>query len=92
MLALHPFNSSRLSTSAHHHSMAISPGGSPKKGNQEINKEKTIFFQIFIGDAFPNKKLSGRNFGVLGPENSDSSSKTTYMDLFPGSNSSIQEN
>ena len=30
------------------------------------------------------------NFYVLGPENSDSSSRTTYIVLFPGSNSQIQ--
>ena len=39
---------------------------------------------------FSEKTWSGRKFGVLGPDNSDSSSKTTYIVLFPGSNSAIQ--
>ena len=47
---------------------------------------KLIFFSYFCsGGRFSLKKTwSGLNFGVLGPENSDSSSKTTYMVLFPG--------
>ena len=45
---------------------------------------KLIILLIFSGGRFSLKALSRRNFGVLGPENSDSSSKTTYVVLFPG--------
>ena len=48
---------------------------------KKTNKEKQ---QIILGYVFPKKTWSRLNFGVLGPENSDSSSKTTYMVLFPG--------
>ena len=65
-------------------------GGPPKKGNKEINKENKIIFSNFCRGRFSSKTWSGLNFGLLGPENSDSSSKTTYMVLFPGSNSPIQ--
>ena len=44
------------------------------------NKEKKqmkIFFSNFYRVRFSSKTWSGRKFGVLGPENSDSSSKTT---------------
>ena len=50
-------------------------------------KHKTI---NFLGVRFSSKTWSRLNFGVLGPENSDSSSKTTYIVLFPGFNSNIQ--
>ena len=49
-----------------------------------------MFSSFFLGYAFPKKTWSGLHFDVLGPENSDSSSKTTYIVLFPGLNSSIQ--
>ena len=39
---------------------------------------------------FFKKKWSRLNFYVLGPKISDSSSKTTYIVLFPGLNSNIQ--
>ena len=46
---------------------------------------------MFIGYVFLIL-ASGRWIWLLGPENSDSSSKTTYIVLFPGLNSSIQVN
>ena len=39
---------------------------------------------------FLTKTWSRLNFYVLGPENSDSSSKTTHIVVFPGLNSPIQ--
>ena len=46
--------------------------------------KKLIKKYIFIGGVFPKKTWSRLNFGVLGPEKCDSSSKTAYMVLFPG--------
>ena len=59
---------------------------------QKTNKDKTHIKkkQFFIGYAFSKTTWSGLNFGLLGPENLDSSSKTTYIVLFPGLNSYIQ--
>ena len=56
--------------------------------DQKTNEEKKHIKQIVIGYVFL-KTWSGRNFGLLGPENSDSSSKTTYIVLFPVLNSQI---
>ena len=51
----------------------------------------SIFYLFFLGYVFfLYKTWSGLNFGILGPNNSDSSSKTTQIVLFPGLNSSIQ--
>ena len=61
------------------------PGGSPQKGS---NKEILCLF--FSGYVFPQKLGLDSTFGVLGPENEDSSSTTTYIVLFPGLNSSKQ--
>ena len=44
----------------------------------------------FVGVRFSKKTWSRLHLGVLGPENSDSSSKTTYIVFFPGLNSPIQ--
>ena len=56
---------------------------------KQIRRQNRLTNNISWG-TFSSTTWSGRNFGVLGPENSDSSSKTTYIVLFPGLNSYIQ--
>ena len=58
--------------------------------DQKTNKEKQQIKQQVLQGMFSSKTWSGLYVGVLGPENSDSSSKTTYIVLFPGLNSYIQ--
>ena len=45
---------------------------------------------VFVGYAYPKQTWSRLKVYVLGPKTLDSSSKTTYIVLFPGLNSTIQ--
>ena len=66
----------------------------PKRGvytRYRFNKGFTTgFFTNAYRVRFTKKTWSRLNFDVLGPENSDSSSKTTHIVLLPGLNSPIQ--
>ena len=55
-----------------------------------LDSIETTFVSNLYRVRFPKKPWSGLNFGVLGPGNSDSSSKITYIVLSPGLNSCIQ--
>ena len=57
------------------------------KKNTKRNKQ--IKQSICIGYDFPKKTWSRLKNYLLGPKQSDSSSKTTYIVLFPGPNSKI---
>ena len=66
--------------------------GPPKKGLiRKLIRKFNYLFLIFLGYAFPKKTWSGWSNYVLGPESSDSSSKTTYIVLFLGRNLPIQD-
>ena len=66
-------------------------GFNPVNGLKNNNKKEITYYFVFkfYRVRFPIKKWSRLNFGVLGPKKSDSSSKTTYIVLFPGLNSPI---
>ena len=61
----------------------------PVLRKKRMNK-KLIQNNILLGYVFLRKTPSRLNNYLLGPNNSDSSSKTTYIVLFPGLNSPIQ--